>query len=320
MRKLIGIYSITNKVSKKVYVGQASDIWQRWRQHRHRLARGTHDNRHLQAAWVRHGADAFLFTVVKECGIADLGMEEIAMLATVPDDMRYNLVAGGDNPMLGVKKSREAKINKSYASGGRPFFRRNIATGEVQRFEYTPDAASDMATRGAINKILSGFRKKNTHRGFEYWADTSFVPPAPPPPKMVDRRNREVIGTSIATGVEQRFAYVALVEVAGFSRTGAVKCLAGEMATSGGHRWRYADGLPHKSMAAIDRAKLVVGARARQGSRSITGVHMVTGDVVRFAYVKAAADAIGVTAPAIHHALSGKAPSAGGYTWIYDVQ
>ena len=37
------------------YAGSAVNIRQRWQDHRERLARGTHRNRHLKRAWVKHG-------------------------------------------------------------------------------------------------------------------------------------------------------------------------------------------------------------------------------------------------------------------------
>jgi group I intron endonuclease len=58
-----GIYLITNTTNGKVYVGQARNINTRWSIHRHHLKHGTHNNRYLQRAWDKAGADAFIFSV-----------------------------------------------------------------------------------------------------------------------------------------------------------------------------------------------------------------------------------------------------------------
>lgn len=63
-----GIYSITNKVNKKRYIGSSKNIHLRWDQdHVPSLNNGTHENRHLQSAWNKYGSDNFEFTVVEPC-------------------------------------------------------------------------------------------------------------------------------------------------------------------------------------------------------------------------------------------------------------
>lgn len=48
-----------------MYVGSSIDIEKRLKQHRWHLNRGTHVNRHLQAAWLKYGSAAFLFETVE---------------------------------------------------------------------------------------------------------------------------------------------------------------------------------------------------------------------------------------------------------------
>jgi group I intron endonuclease len=60
-----GIYSITNTVSGKRYVGQAASIGDRWLTHKSHLNMNRHHCKHLQAAWRKYGADSFVFVVLE---------------------------------------------------------------------------------------------------------------------------------------------------------------------------------------------------------------------------------------------------------------
>lgn len=62
--KLNAIYTITNKENGKVYVGESSDVIQRWHSHRKHLKEGTHNSKKLQADWNKYGEDAFEFKIV----------------------------------------------------------------------------------------------------------------------------------------------------------------------------------------------------------------------------------------------------------------
>ena len=62
-----GIYAIINNNNGNTYIGQASDLSQRWRAHRHSLRIGAHHCIHLQLAWLKYGETSFSFIVLEEC-------------------------------------------------------------------------------------------------------------------------------------------------------------------------------------------------------------------------------------------------------------
>lgn len=252
-----GVYGIFNKVSDKIYIGQALDVAKRWRQHRHRLNKGDHDNPKLQASWNKHGEDAFDFILLQECPKEDLGAEEIRFLDAVPAAQRYNLGVAGANPTLGIKKSPEQRTNTSRGKGGRPFFAKNIATGEIRRFEHQGEAADAGFNSGHVHDCLNGKRPRHEGHVFFYDPDAKATPTVHQPPK--EKRNREIIGTEIATGIETIFSSVTdAAKKTGFRRNAITQCLSGFMKThpAGLWMWRYADGLPHKQMPAEQRQKL----------------------------------------------------------------
>lgn len=107
-----GVYSITNIVTGKVYVGScATHIPHRWAQHKSLLRKGIHTNAHLQSAWDKYGASAFLFEVV-EAWEPELccAMEQywINLLRSDNRDFGYNMKPVCKS-QLGFKHTEETK-------------------------------------------------------------------------------------------------------------------------------------------------------------------------------------------------------------------
>lgn len=126
-----GIYKIINIINNKFYVGSAVDLKRRKTRHFSELRTGKHNNRHLQAAWVKYGEQAFVFVVVEELSPdADLlAAENVWLKEHVGKDYCYNLGVDATAPMLGMcgeasptwgyKHSEENKKIIAAASKGR---------------------------------------------------------------------------------------------------------------------------------------------------------------------------------------------------------
>lgn len=67
-----GIYAIRNKVNGKFYIGSAIHLQKRRDSHWRTLRAGTHKNARLQKAWLKYGAEAFVFEVLEY--VADSAM------------------------------------------------------------------------------------------------------------------------------------------------------------------------------------------------------------------------------------------------------
>lgn len=61
-----GIYSITNTVNGKVYIGQSVNIKKRWVRHLWELNQGVHGNKNLQRAFDLDGKEAFVITQIEQ--------------------------------------------------------------------------------------------------------------------------------------------------------------------------------------------------------------------------------------------------------------
>jgi group I intron endonuclease len=105
-----GIYTITNLINNKMYVGLAVNIEDRWAQHISELKSNKHKSRHLQSAWKKHGETNFLFQVLVECEIEYLYSEE-HYWATLLDvhNRKYGYNIKPTHPYGKPKHSEETK-------------------------------------------------------------------------------------------------------------------------------------------------------------------------------------------------------------------
>jgi group I intron endonuclease len=62
-----GVYSITNTINKKRYVGHSINIELRWYGHKWRLSKRRHHSAHLQSSWYKYGEFSFLLEILEEC-------------------------------------------------------------------------------------------------------------------------------------------------------------------------------------------------------------------------------------------------------------
>jgi group I intron endonuclease len=88
-----GIYTITNIINNKIYIGYTINFLQRWSVHKHELKRNIHHNIHLQNAWNKYGEEAFEFEILEECEEQFLVSEEhywCTILNTHNDKYGYN--------------------------------------------------------------------------------------------------------------------------------------------------------------------------------------------------------------------------------------
>lgn len=119
MSKITGIYTITNSVNGKVYVGSAYDVSRRWIVHLCLLRSGKHHSVYLQRAWNKYGENAFTFRV--EEAVEDrnflLAREQCWIWRTGSFGDGYNSapVAGGTH---GFKHSEATKEKLRQTSKG----------------------------------------------------------------------------------------------------------------------------------------------------------------------------------------------------------
>ena len=158
--KKSGIYFIEHPDSGRVYVGSAINIAARWRLHRKQLRDGNHHSAHLQRAWAKHGADAFVWRIAEECPPEMLLEREQQYLDFLPKAKKFNASPTARSPR-GTKHRPEvveAMRQRVIAPYADPEFRATHSAAQKMRF-------SDPRQRAAISKRNSGLYRVTTPEG-----------------------------------------------------------------------------------------------------------------------------------------------------------
>ena len=165
-----GIYKIINVINNKFYVGSAEDFTRRKRVHWWMLRRGNHANKHLQAAWLKYGEQAFMFVIVEELTIDTdvLVAENIWLKEHVGKEYCYNIATDATAPTTGWVGEKNPMWGKTFSHTDEA--KAKIAAAAAARVQTEEEKAKrrksmrghhvSSATKAKISASLSG---ENNH-------------------------------------------------------------------------------------------------------------------------------------------------------------
>lgn len=211
LRKVSGIYQITNRITGKIYIGSSVDIGRRIYLHKWSLRTKRHHSIHLQRSWDRHGENAFEFRLLQTCPANKLQRVEQEYLDEMKPykrDIGYNVCnrsdssrgvvmppefgrkiskaktgkkinrvlpgkTGKDHHFYGRRHSEESKKKMSESRKGTPAWNRGISTPKkLPIYESSKFTANDILY---IRSAASSKEKSQKEIAKEFCVDPSTI-------------------------------------------------------------------------------------------------------------------------------------------------
>lgn len=161
-----GIYTITNLIDNKIYVGQSKNIKNRLYTHKTQLKNKKHDNTYLQNAVNKYGIENFEFELLEEHDLDFLNaMEHYWCNLLNSHNKKYGYNIEPTSPFGRLTMSEETKNKISIAHTGKKGIfpteeaRKNMSLGQQKRI---PKKHSEETKKKIGNKSKGRIKSKET--------------------------------------------------------------------------------------------------------------------------------------------------------------
>lgn len=112
LKNISGIYCIVNKVNGKIYVGSATSLYARLRNHLSFLRNGKHYNKHFQRSFDKHGEDNFYSFILEFCPIEGMEIKEEYWINLLNAD--YNTITTNlTRPALSLSEEKRRQVSEA---------------------------------------------------------------------------------------------------------------------------------------------------------------------------------------------------------------
>lgn len=161
------LYSITNTVNNKRYIGITHDFKHRFYEHRYKLRNGKHHSIKLQRAWDKYGEASFDFSILStiEGDFLDASQVEIQTIE------KYNSYYDGYNASFGGDGTNFAKItDETRAKMSKAMMGNSYGLGKKR----TDETRARMSESMKKCKDMEARKKRASEIFKKLWADESF--------------------------------------------------------------------------------------------------------------------------------------------------
>lgn len=169
------IYKLANKITGRIYIGQAKRTRNRWNAHLCDLRKNKHGNTYLQRAFNKYGEDNFEFLIMVDLSNVTedqlrqiLKREELKALRENPKN--YNSDQGGESQFKQSKKTLSKLSKKRRAMWEREGFRENQINCQLQIWK-NPNYKKLQALIHKESWKDPKIREKYIKAAKKYWSD-----------------------------------------------------------------------------------------------------------------------------------------------------
>lgn len=167
-KPMSGVYTITNCINNKIYVGCSSDIDKRIGDHKSALKNNSHPNSYLQSTHDIYGMNSLIFEILVDCEEVFMYSEEnfwVNMLNTFDRNFGYNLLSTNPNN-INKRHSEETKLKISKAGVGRPTVWKGRKHTEESKSKISESLLGRIVSSESIAKGVETRHKHAEERGY----------------------------------------------------------------------------------------------------------------------------------------------------------
>lgn len=246
--KICGIYTVTNILDGKIYVGYSDDIDKRFTQHKSQLSCFRHRNRYLQRAWNKYGEKVFEFEVLEECEeIFLVALEHYWCTILRVHDRRYGYNIRPTHPyQRSNSHSIESRIRISDAFK-KPVVVLDLKGRLLNQFDSFREASIFLNIE--LRNVSDAIRKyRGRFKNFLFILKSEYNPNLEYRHVRTDNRSREILALNIKTNEHEEFKNVKeFMEKMGLTKHNYIyKTLLGERAHCNGYKLYYKPKLEKK--------------------------------------------------------------------------
>lgn len=149
--KVSGIYTVTNLVNGKIYLGKSNDLNHRKEEHYRLLRRGVHKNSYIQSSWNIYGEENFLYEILEyhdEKYLPSMEHWWATMLNVHNSEYGYNLMP--THPYKTYLWSKEMLLKREAT---------RKKNAEERGYYNSPEAREKMS-KSAMGKVISEHQRE----------------------------------------------------------------------------------------------------------------------------------------------------------------